>query len=111
MNRRNGKQDAFRHTFWNAKDTADFGKEITKVLTDAQEWNSQNDPLETQMDLFNNSRGRENGANYTYMSPNAVIAYEITYLINSGTIKYLNPIVAVTGAIIPGQTQIKWTNQ
>lgn len=87
-----------------------FRKKITKVLTDAQEWNSQNDPLETQMDLFNNGRGREIDANYTYISPNAVIAHEITYLINSGTLKYLTPVTG-DGVVIPGQTQIKWTNQ
>ena len=40
----NGKADAYRHAFWNARDTADFGSIVTKLFTDAHEWQSGNHP-------------------------------------------------------------------
>ena len=110
--KRNGKQDAFRHTFWNARDTADFGKVITEIFTTAHEINSGNHSLETEMDLFNNSQGRDIGESHSYITPNAVLATQITYDINTGTLKYLTPLTPEPSSdVIPGQTQIKWTNQ
>jgi hypothetical protein len=52
-----GRADAFRHAYWNALGTAEFGSNITQIFTDAHEANSSG--LPKQMDLHNNQKGRE----------------------------------------------------
>ena len=34
---RDGRADAFRHAYWNALGTAEFGSNITQIFTDAHE--------------------------------------------------------------------------
>ncbi|MEX2380164.1 MAG: hypothetical protein WD530_05440, partial [Vicingaceae bacterium] len=63
---RDGPQDAFRHTIWNALNARDLTPEIAKKFADAHETgaesydenNSAYDPVATKMDLWNNHKGR-----------------------------------------------------
>ena len=104
----NGKADAYRHAFWNARDTADFGSFFTKLFTDAHEWNSCNDPLETQMDLFNNQQGRTLGSTFNVFSYDSVISNVIITALFNGNLLYLTPLTS-DGDILP-TTQILPTN-
>lgn len=106
----NGRADAFRHAFWNALGTAENGSFITKLFTDAHEIGSDNHPLETQMNLFNNAQGIAIGATFSATTSNNVIQSQILNAINFGTIQYLNPIAANTGNVLT-TTTIKWSNQ
>lgn len=107
----NGKADAFRHTFWNALDSADFGKKITLLFTKAHEVGSQNHPLETQMDLHNNEQGAQLGTTYgTFTSSNTIKDAVINVMDNTSNIWYLSPLANHDGNNILSNTQIKPTN-
>lgn len=85
----NTKGDTFKHTFWNALSTVYIGETLTKQLTDAHEditYDSSypNHYKETQMDLYNNSQGRQ-------------IAYDsgklyqlVQNALDNGSLRYLN---------------------
>ena len=60
----NGEADAFRHTFWNALMTKEFGADFAKKVGDAHEDYAGNPFSEKQMDLYNNARGREIGREF-----------------------------------------------
>lgn len=122
----NGKADAFRHTFWNALDSSDFGKTITLLFTSAHEKDSGNHPLETQMDLHNNTQGAQLGANYsTFTAASTIKNAVIEMMQNSNNIWYLTPLywnashtqqdVIITTGSLPspnlGYTHILPTNQ
>lgn len=87
---RNTKGDTFKHTFWNALSTVYIGETLTAQLTTAHE-NINYDPnypnhfKETQMDLFNNSKGRQiaYGSGRLYqLVQNALDNGELRYLSN-----------------------------
>lgn len=54
----NGDGDAFRHAFFSELNVATLGFDLAKQLGDAHEEQPE-DPLEKQMDLFNNYQGRQ----------------------------------------------------
>ncbi len=61
-NLRNGISNSYKHALWSALSTVRIGEDLTKQLTDAHEVIIYLYPLhykETEMDLFNNGRGRE----------------------------------------------------
>jgi hypothetical protein len=58
----NGRGDAFRHCYWNARMTRDFGQGTAKGFADRHEKNPDQPAIEKKMDLFNNNVGREVGA-------------------------------------------------
>jgi hypothetical protein len=72
---RDGRQDAYRHAFWNSINSRDISSEDAKKFADAHEtgstsYNSKSDdydPIATKMDLHNNWVGRQIGA----LNPNA----------------------------------------
>lgn len=57
----NGPQDALRHVSWSGRITFEYNANVAKKWTDAHE-SSSSDPLETNMDQFNNAKGREIGS-------------------------------------------------
>lgn len=57
----NGRGDAFRHCYWNARMTRDFGKGTAKGFADRHEQNPGQPAIEKKMDLFNNDVGRTVG--------------------------------------------------
>ena len=107
----NGKADAYRHAFWNARDTADFGTFITKLFTDAHEWNSCNHPKESEMDFFNNAQGRVIGHGYNILTSDSTISNSIITAIYSGSLLYLTPLAPHDGNNILTNTNILPTNQ
>jgi|GEM_PF-2302563 len=58
----NGPQDALRHASWSGRIALEYDADVAKAWTDAHETESSN-PLETNMDLYNNSKGIEIGSN------------------------------------------------
>ncbi len=57
----NGPQDALRHAAWSGRIALEYNAHISLDWTDAHESNSS-DPAETNMDLHNNTVGRQIGA-------------------------------------------------
>ena len=55
----NGHQDAFRHTYWNARLTQEFGAEWAEQFTTAHEGVADTPSAEEAMDLYNNEVGRQ----------------------------------------------------
>ncbi|ERF74602.1 hypothetical protein EPUS_00732 [Endocarpon pusillum Z07020] len=58
----NGKGDAFRHCYWNARMTIDLGAGNAKSIGDNHEDGSNGPAEEKRMDLANNASGRNIGA-------------------------------------------------
>ena len=83
-----GKADAFRHAFWNALGTAEFGSEIMKLFADAHEWGESG--LSVDMDLYNNHKGRVIGGNFNFFSSDSDISDAILEAVFNGTLKYIN---------------------
>lgn len=110
----NGKADAFRHTFWNALDSSDFGIIITLLFTTAHERGAAipNHPLEMTMDLLNNATGAQIGTNYNIFTSSEVIkGTVINAMQNTSTIWYLTPLANHDGNNILSNTIMKPTNQ
>jgi hypothetical protein len=91
-----GKADAFRHAYWNALDTSEFGSELTKVFTDAHEAFSSG--LPKQMDLHNNLKGREKAEimNFNFFTNDSDISSSILIEVYIGHLVYIN-----NGVLIP----------
>ena len=68
--KKGGKQDAFRHTYWQALNTQDAGEKYARDFSDSHEYptpsNETNDIL---MDIHNNDVGIEIGKNNPNASP------------------------------------------
>ncbi|WP_375404389.1 DUF6973 domain-containing protein [uncultured Sphingomonas sp.] len=56
--RNDGHNDAFRHAFWNARLTAEFGENWTKQFATAHEGSNIGNSTREAMDLYNNEVGR-----------------------------------------------------
>ncbi|WP_218722054.1 hypothetical protein [Nocardia sp. MH4] len=54
-----GQGDAFRHSYWNARMTQEFGPTWTAAYASAHEMSGGNVPQREAMDLYNNERGRD----------------------------------------------------
>ena len=85
----NGRGDAFRHALWNGLCALTLAGNLGEQLTTAHE----NKPLrypfnykETEMDLYNNERGRQ----IAIMSNLTNIIDNIINDLNSGYLRYLN---------------------
>ncbi|MDC6363516.1 MULTISPECIES: DUF6973 domain-containing protein [Flavobacteriaceae] len=93
---RNTKGDAFKHAFWNALSTVYLGETLTEQLTSAHEDIEYNPDYpnhfkETQMDLHNNSQGRQ-------IAYGAGRLYELVHqALDSGQLRYLNNLVFQNG--------------
>ena len=57
--RNDGHNDAFRHAYWNATLTREFGVEWTKQFTTAHEGSNPGNSTREAMDLYNNEVGRQ----------------------------------------------------
>ena len=62
-----GHRDAFRHTYWSARLTQEYGADWARAFTTAHEGRPGNEANREAMDLYNNSVGIEIGA----ANPNA----------------------------------------
>ncbi len=90
-----GKADAFRHAFWNALGTAEFGSVIMRLFADAHEWGESG--LSVTMDFYNNHKGRVIGENYAFLTSEATISAAILQAVFDGTLKYINN----SGVLVP----------
>jgi hypothetical protein len=55
----NGHNDAFRHAYWSARMTQEFGPQFSKAFTTAHEGVPGNEQAREAMDLYNNEVGRK----------------------------------------------------
>ena len=104
----NGKGDAYRHALWNAIGAAKLGTNLMKQLSDAHEVPNEgqtNNPLEEEMDLYNNNVGRNIGSHSSIM-----LMMKVKFAVDKGDTKYISPTYG-NGNIIPGFSQIIPTNQ
>lgn len=83
-----GKADAFRHAYWNALGTAEFGAEIMKLFADAHEWGESG--LSVTMDFHNNHHGRIIGNSFNFSSSDSDIEAVVLEALYDGTLKYIN---------------------
>ncbi|UGS19837.1 DUF6973 domain-containing protein [Flavobacterium cyclinae] len=92
-----GRADAFRHAYWNALGTAEFGSNITQIFTDAHEAYSSG--LPRQMDLHNNLKGREKALimSFNFLTSDSVIADSILIEVYVGHLLFiLNGVLTPT---------------
>ena len=94
-----GKADAFRHAYWNALGTAEFGSNIMKLFADAHEWGEAPSNSVT-MDFYNNHEGRLLGEAFNFFSSDSEIANAVLQALYNGVLKYIN-----------NQGQLVFTNQ
>ena len=64
-----GHTDAFRHAYWNARLTSEFGAEWTAQFTTAHEGSNPGNSTREAMDLYNNQIGRQIAINNPNASP------------------------------------------
>jgi hypothetical protein len=64
-----GHTDAFRHAYWNARLTSEFGAEWTTQFTTAHEGSNPGNSTREAMDLYNNQVGRQIAVNNPNASP------------------------------------------
>lgn len=64
----NGKGDAFRHCYWNARMTKDFGSSLAYKIATNHENVSSGPARERAMDLANNREGRNVGVKASSMT-------------------------------------------
>ncbi len=81
-----GKADAFRHAFWNALGTAEFGSFVMKLFADAHEWGEAPSDSVT-MDFYNNNHGRIVGGDFNFLSNDSVISTAILQALYDGKLK------------------------
>jgi len=96
-----GHSDAFRHVYWNARMTQEFGPEWTSTFASAHEMIGSNPAAREAMDLYNNEIGRNIGAQNMEASPEE-LQQKVLEAIND------NKAVVIQGA--PGGGQIAFTN-
>jgi hypothetical protein len=78
--------DAFRHAYWNARMTQEFGEDWTRRFTTAHEMRPGNPAVPEAMDLYNNEVGRAIGV---AAGPNATpqqIADMVTAAVREGRV-------------------------
>lgn len=78
-----GHTDAFRHAYWNARLTAEFGENWTKQFTTAHEGLPGNGAVREAMDLYNNEVGRRIAAANPGASPE-VLADRVQKALDDG---------------------------
>lgn len=92
-----GMPDAFRHTYWNARLTQQFGPEWTRRFTTAHERVPSADPVAVAMDLHNNELGRRIGVRHP-RAGRAILASAVEAAVSGGQAVYMvNGVLRRTG--------------
>lgn len=108
-----GHSDAFRHMYWNARMTQEFGPEWTSTFASAHEMIGSNPAAREAMDLYNNELGRTIGSQNSDASPEelqelvlqainnneAVVIQEVP---DGGQIAFSNSVAPGANTILPG---------
>ena len=109
----NGKGDAFRHALLHALETHYFNETFSKTMGDLHEVGSLS-MMETTMDLYNNSIGRQIAKNYVSANPYESFTQQVMVIIqiamDRGDLLYMTPLDNNNKEII-GVTELKATNQ
>ncbi len=95
----NGQRDAFRHAYWNALLTKNFGENWTKQFTTAHEGVPGNEADREAMDLYNNEVGRA----IATANPNASdaeLAKLVSQAVNDGKM-----------VVIDKSGELRWSNE
>ena len=106
----NTKADAFRHAYFHAMNTINLGRSLSTQLGDAHEDMQGSEPLEVQMDLFNNEVGRTIAEKARASGNDYDLANLVRTALYNGELKYLSPL-DLNGTIIPNITKLIRTNQ
>lgn len=110
-----GHRDAFRHAYWNALMTQQFGENWTRAFATAHEGGPGNPANREAMDLYNNEVGRSIGAANRNATPDqlanlveqALNQGKLTVINNAGNLEWSDRVVrgqhglAPSGAIAP----------
>ena len=97
--RNDGHNDAFRHAFWNARLTAEFGEGWTRQFTTAHEGNNPGSSTREAMDLYNNEVGRKIATDHPNASP-AELADLVDRALRNGEL-----------VVIAANGHLAWSNQ
>lgn len=110
-----GHRDAFRHAYWNALMTQQFGEQWTRAFATAHEGGPGNPANREAMDLYNNEIGRSIGAANRNATPDqlanlveqALNQGKLVVIDNGGNLEWSDRVVrghhglAPSGAIAP----------
>ncbi|WP_051027403.1 DUF6973 domain-containing protein [Nocardia higoensis] len=108
-----GHSDAFRHMYWNARMTQEFGPEWTSTFASAHEMIGSNPAAREAMDLYNNEVGRNIGSQ-NMNAGSEELQQKVLEAINNnqaiviqdtpggGQIAFSNSVAPGTNAILPG---------
>jgi hypothetical protein len=96
-----GHTDAFRHAYWNARMTSEFGAEWTRQFATAHEGNNLGSSTREAMDLYNNEIGRQIAISNPNASPKeladlvkkALDNGELVVVDRSGHLNWSNKVV------------------
>lgn len=94
-----GHGDAFRHCYWNARLTVEFGEPWTRAFTTAHEARAGNEAMAEAMDLYNNGVGRSIGTANPNATPQALSDLALAAL-NAGRL-----------VVITKQGHLEWSNK
>ncbi len=86
---KDGHTDAFRHAYWSARLTSEFGAEWTKQFTTAHEGINPGNSTDEAMDLYNNQVGRQIAISNPNASP-AELADLVKAALDNGDLLVLN---------------------
>ncbi|MFC8044284.1 DUF6973 domain-containing protein [Nocardia sp. NPDC057353] len=103
-----GHADAFRHTYWNARMTQEFGPEWTNTFASAHEKIGSNPAAREAMDLYNNQLGREIGTQNIDATPEE-LRQKVLDAIHDNRAVVLQSVpdgkqIAFSNSVEPGQT-------
>ena len=84
-----GHTDAFRHAYWNARLTSEFGAEWTAQFATAHEGSNPGNSTREAMDLYNNQIGRQIAINNPNASP-AELADLVKKALDNGDLVVVN---------------------
>lgn len=84
-----GHRDAFRHAYWNALMTQQFGENWTRAFATAHEGGPGNPANREAMDLYNNEVGRSIGAANRNATPDQ-LANLVEQALNQGKLTVIN---------------------
>lgn len=108
-----GHADAFRHMYWNARMTQEFGADWTNTFASGHEMIGSNPAAREAMDLYNNQLGRAIGANNPDASPEELQQKVLEAIDNNqavviqsspdgGQIAFSNSVAPGQNVILPG---------
>ncbi|MEV4127795.1 hypothetical protein [Nocardia sp. NPDC049707] len=104
MNDQDNHTDAFRHVYWNALLTREFGEDWTKEYTSKHEMRDDNRSVREAMDLYNNEVGRRLAVENPTKSGYSPFGHDLTDVVKEAVLRGDTVLIDKDG-------QLNWTNQ